>query len=95
MSKRKIASFCRDVLGIPLAVGEVCKIEQTVKQALRPAVEQARAYVQAQDTNVDETPWREHGRRRWLWTAVTAKVSVFQIAPTRGASVFLELVGQQ
>src|SRR5262249_8453328 len=32
LSKRKIASFCRDVLGIPLAVGEVCKSEQTVRQ---------------------------------------------------------------
>jgi transposase len=95
LSKRKITSFCRDVLGIPLAVGEVCKIEQTVKQALRPAVKQARVYVQSQDTNVDETPWREHGRRRWLWTVVTAQVSVFQIAPARGAPVLQELVGKQ
>jgi transposase len=95
MSKRKVASSCRDVLGIPLAVGEVCKVEQTGKQALRPAMQQARTYVQTQDTNIDETPWREHSRRRWLWTAVTEKVSGFQIAPARGAPVLHEVIGKQ
>jgi transposase len=94
MSKRQIARFCRDVLGIPLATGEVCKIEQRVKHALRPAVQQARAYVQAQHTNIDETPWRERARRRWLWTVVTPQVSIFQIAPSRGAPVLQGLVGQ-
>src|SRR5262249_53534935 len=32
---------------------------------------------------------------RWLWTAVTEKASVFQIAPARGAPVLRELLGQQ
>ncbi|HJY79960.1 MAG TPA: transposase, partial [Candidatus Binatia bacterium] len=95
MSKRQIARFGQDVLGIPLATGEVCKIEQRVKYALRPAVRQARAYVQAQHTNIDETPWRERARRRWLWAAVTEKVSVFQIAPVRGGPVLRELLGPQ
>src|SRR5215510_14400139 len=93
LSKRKIARFCRDVLGIPLSEGEVCKIEQTVKHVLHPIVQQARGYVQTCHANVDETPWRERARRRWLWTAVTEQVSIFQIAPARGAPVFRELVG--
>jgi transposase len=94
MSKRKVASFCRDLLGIPVAAGGVCKIEQRVRRARRPAVQQARAYVQWQDTTIDETPWRERARRRWLWTVVTPQVSVFQIAPTRGAPVLRELLGK-
>jgi transposase len=93
MSKRQIARFSQDVLGIPLATGEVCKIEQRVKRVLRPAVQQARAYIRTQDTNVDETPWHERSRRRWLWTVVTPQVSVFQIAPARGAPVLQELLG--
>jgi transposase len=95
MSKRQVASFCQEVLGIPLAVGEVCKIEQRVRRAIAPAVQQARTYVQSLDTNVDETPWREHSHHRWLWTVVTAKVSVFQIAPARGAPVLQELLGER
>ena len=94
MSKRKVASFCREVLGLPLAVGEICKLEQTVRRAIAPAVSQARAYVQTRDTNVDETSWRERARRRWLWTVVTQHVSVFQIAPARGAPVLQALVGK-
>jgi len=88
LSKRRVASFCQEVLGVPLAVGEICRIEQTVTQAVTPAVEAAQLYVQTHDTNVDETLWWEHQHRRWLWTVVTAQVSVFAIATTgsRGVS---------
>jgi hypothetical protein len=37
-----IASFCMEVLGVPLAVGEVCQVEQTVARALDPPVQEAR-----------------------------------------------------
>ena len=39
LSKWKNASFCHDLLEITLTVSEVCKIEQTVKRALRPTLE--------------------------------------------------------
>jgi transposase len=94
MSKRMVASFCQEVLGVPLAVGEVCRIEQRVTQAVTPAVEEAQVYVQTQDTNVDETPWWEHQHRRWLWAVVTAQVSVFAIATSRGAAVLATLLGE-
>jgi transposase len=94
LSKRQVASFCQEVLGVALAVGAVCKLHQRVRRALAPAVQQARAYVQSLHTNVDETPWRERCRRRWLWTVVTTKVSVFQIAPSRGAPVLQGLLGE-
>ena len=93
MSKRMIASFCADVLGVPLAVGEICEVEQTVAQALEPPVQAARTYVQTQDANVDETSWRQQQRRAWLWSVVTQWVSVFYIRPSRGAKVLKELLG--
>lgn len=94
LSKRRVASFCRDVVGVELAVGEICKIEQTVKQAVAPAVEEAAVYVQSCDTNVDETPWKEQHQRRWLWTVVTPQLSVFAIATGRGAAVLQALRGE-
>lgn len=94
MSKRMVARFCTDVLGVPMAVGEVCQVEQTIAQALDPPVQEARAYVQTQAANVDETTWWEHWRRGWLWVAVTAWVSVFAIRASRGAKVLGELVGE-
>jgi transposase len=94
MSKRMVASFCRDVLGVELSVGEICQIEQTVTRAVAPAVEEAAVYVQRCDTNIDETPWREQQYRRWLWTVVTTQVSVFVIATGRGTAVLQTLIGQ-
>jgi transposase len=94
MSKRMVASFCQEVLGVSLAVGEVCRIEQTVTQAVAPAVAEVHLYVQTHDTNVDETPWWEHQHRHWLWTVVTAQVSVFAIATSRGAAVLAALLGE-
>ena len=94
MSKRMVASFCQDVLGVPLAVGEICRIEHTVTQAVAPAVEAAQLYVQTHDPPVDETAWWEQQHRRWVWTVVTAQVSVFAMASSRGAAVLAALLGE-
>lgn len=94
LSKRMVVRFCGAVLGVPLALGEVCRVEQTVAQAVEPAVQAARQYVQTQDTNVDETTWWEGLRRVTLWVVVTPWVSVFAIRASRGAKVLWELVGE-
>lgn len=94
MSKRMAASFCREVLGIEFSVGEVCQIEQLVTSAVAPAVEEAAVYVQSCDLNIDETPWKERGKRRTLWTLVTTQLSVFTITTGRGVAVLQQLVGE-
>jgi transposase len=93
MSKRMVTSFCRDVLGIELSVGEVSQIEQMVTNAVAPAVEEAAVYVQSCDLNIDETPWQERGKRRTLWTMVTTQLSVFAITTGRSVAVLQGLVG--
>ena len=94
MSKRMVTSFCRAVLGIELSLGEISQIEQTVTNAVAPAVEEAAVYVQSCDLNIDETPWKERGKRRTLWTMVTTQLSVFTITTGRGVAVLRELVGE-
>lgn len=94
MSKRMVVSFCREILGIELSVGEVCQIEQTVSKAVAPAVEEAAVYVQSCDLNIDETTWKERWKRRTLWTLVTTQLSVFTIASGRGTAVLQKLVGE-
>ncbi len=95
MSKRMVANFCTDVLRVPLALGEVCHVAQTVATALDLPVQEARTYIQGQDANVDETPWRQQQRRAWLWVVVTQGVSVFCIRASRGAKVLWELLGEE
>jgi transposase len=95
LSKRMAASFCTEVLGVSLALGEMCEVEQTVARALDPPVQAARSYVQTQDANVDETTWWEQLRRSWLWVAVTQWVSVFYLRTSRGAKVLREVLGEE
>jgi transposase len=89
------ASFCGEVLGVPIALGEVCRVEQTVAQALDLPVQAARAYVQSQAANVDETTWWEQLRRGYLWVVVTQGVSVFVLRASRGAKGLRELLGEK
>jgi transposase len=95
MSKRMVMSFCTDVLGVPMALGEVCQVEHMVAQALTLPVQEARTYVQTQSANVDETTWWEQLRRSYVWVAVTQWVSVFYIRTSRGAKVLREVLGAE
>jgi transposase len=94
MSKRMAASFCHEILGIDLSAGEICQIEQTVTQAVAPAVEEAAVYVQSCGLNIDETSWKEQRKRRTVWTLVTTQLSVFAITKGRGVAMLQALVGE-
>jgi len=82
------------VLGIELSLGEICQIEQTVTQAVAPALEEAAVDVQSCDLNIDETRWKERRQRRTLWALVTTQLSVFVITTGCGAAVLKALVGE-
>jgi transposase len=100
MPKRMAQEFLGDVLGVEVALGSISKMEQAVSEAIAAPVEEARAAVQEQPVaHQDETGWHEgieQGRkgRAWLWVAVTALVTVFRIARSRGAEVTKEMLGQ-
>jgi transposase len=55
-------------------------VEQEVSEAIKPAYQEAQQAMQeAPVKNVDETGWKQSGRKRWLWVAATANVVVFMI----------------
>jgi transposase len=77
-------------------VGTISTLEHATVQAVAEPVAEARAYVQVQPTAyMDETGWREGPQRAWLWTAVTAYVTVFVVRLSRSAKVAQELLGEQ
>ncbi len=68
--------------------------EQAQSAALAPIVAEARAAVQqAAVVNMDETGWRQEQQRAWLWTAVTAELTVFRIDRSRSGAVVEALLG--
>ena len=73
LSDRETVALLADLCGLPLSLGSVPALCQTVRRALAPVYERVQATVEAQPmANVDETSWKETGTRHWLWVAVTA-----------------------
>jgi transposase len=96
LSKRTTQTLLEDLFGVSMGLGTVANLEQATVQALVEPVVEARAYVQAQPAAyLDETGWREGRQRAWLWTAVTAYVTVFVVRLSRGAIVAHELLGER
>lgn len=43
---------------------------------------------------VDETPWKECGRKRWLWVAVTKTATLFHLGASRGSKELRGFLGE-
>jgi transposase len=93
LSKDQAATLCDDLFTIPICPGTICQLEQQTTIALTPVVEELREHIKTEHANMDETGWREEGKRAWLWVAVTALVTVFHIARSRGGAVARSLLG--
>jgi transposase len=94
LSRREVRQLLQDLWAVQVSLGAVVRQEQVQSAALEPAVAEARAAVQAATVaNIDETGWREDKQRAWLWTAVTAELTVFLIEPSRGRVAVERLLG--
>ena len=95
LSKRNIVGILQDFFGVKLSLGTVSALEEATSAALEEAVEEARGYVREQSVvNIDETGWKEGGKKAWLWVAVTSLVRVFVVRLSRGGKVAQEMLGR-
>jgi transposase len=84
-----------DVCGVPVSVGTISQLEQATTAAVAAPVEEAHTYVHEQAVaHLDETSWRQGGKRAWLWVAVTSLGTVFVVRMSRGGPVARELLGE-
>jgi transposase len=96
LSKRQTADLLAECFAIPMAVSTVVNQQQVISAALAAPVAELEPVVKnAPVCNIDETSWRQVGAQRhsWLWTVVTAQVTVFRIAPSRSGQIARELLG--
>jgi transposase len=94
LSRREVRQLLQDLWGVRVSLGAVVREEQVQSAALAPVVEEARAAVQqAAVVNMDETGWRQEQQRAWLWTVVTAGVTLFRIDRSRGRVAVERLLG--
>jgi hypothetical protein len=96
VSKRTTQQMMDEVFGVPVSVGTISQLEQATTEAVAAPVEEARTFVHEQEVaHLDETSWRQGGKRAWLWVAVTSVVTVFVVRLSRGAHVARELLGEE
>jgi transposase len=94
LSRREVRQLLRDLWAVRVSLGAVVRQERAQSAALAPVVAEAQAAVpQAPVVNMDETGWRQDKRRAWLWTVVTADLTVFRIDRSRGGAVVDALLG--
>ena len=96
LSKRTTHQVMEEVCSVPRRVGTIRPLEQATPEALAAPGEAARTDVHEQEVaHLDETRWRQGGKRAWLWVAVTSLVTVFVVRMSRGGQVARELVGEE
>jgi transposase len=96
LSKRQIQQLAADLFGLSISTGMISKLERQSAAALEaPYNELAASVHQAEVVNIDETSWREHRRKAWLWVTVTQLATVFTIAAHRAAKVAQALLGSK
>jgi transposase len=97
LSKRQVTHLLAECFGITMAASTVVNQQQVISQALAAPVAELEPVVKNEPVcNIDETRWRQRGaaKRPWLWTVVTAQVTLFRIAPSRSSQVARELLGE-
>jgi transposase len=96
LSKRQVVQLGSDLLGLTISVGMISKLERITAEVLeQPVAELAEAVKAAGAANIDETGWREDGRKAWLWVVATTWGIVFRIVRSRAGAVAGELLGEQ
>ncbi len=95
LSKRAVPELMRDVFGLSISLGAVVGCQRIASAALAAPLEEARAFVVEQPVKyADETSWREARGKAWLWTVVTATVTVFMIHRRRTAEAAHAILGR-
>lgn len=94
LSKRGLEEIAEAVFDVPIALGTIANLEQETSAALASAHREAiEALQEAPVKNVDETGWKQAGKKRWLWVGATGKLAAFLISPWRNVKALTRLLG--
>src|SRR5271154_7128091 len=94
LSRRKIQEFLHDWLGLELGAATIERCVHEFGLASEPVVERLiRDMRAATIIHLDETPWYQKGKLRWMWVATTALETIFRIG-SRGKEELIELIGE-
>lgn len=91
-----IRKFVRDVVGVVISRGQLCKIIGKVSKALEAPYDELLGDLPGQPAlNVDETGHKHNGLRYWTWCFRAGLYTLFKIDPTRSADVLIDVLGAE
>jgi transposase len=91
-----IRKFVRDVIGLTISRGQLCKIIGKVSRALERPYEELLGDLPGQAVlNVDETGHKRNGQQHWTWCFRAGLYTLFKIDPTRSADVLIDVLGAE
>ena len=91
-----IRKFVRDVVGVTISRGQLCKIIGKVSRALEQPYEELLRDLPAQvRLNVDETGHKHNAQQYWTWCFRAELYTLFKIDPSRSAEVLIEVLGAE
>jgi transposase len=94
MPRRVVEALLAEVLGIKMSLGSTQKAWEEVSTAVRTPYEELQQQLpQEAVLNIDETGWRNNGKKRWLWGLVAQQFVFYAIAAHRNAAVLVALLG--
>ncbi len=92
MSRVKIRELLAYWMGTELGVGTIDRCIREAGIACFPVVDElVKELQQAEIVGLDETPWYENGRLKWLWVAISKFTAVFHVG-TRKKEELLNLI---
>ena len=95
LSKRQVRRLFADLLGLSISTGMIAKLQRQAGEVLAgPMAEIVAAVRRAGAVHVDETGWREAGRKAWLWVGATARATAFGVHRSRGHDGLEALLGE-
>jgi len=89
-----IRKYLRDVIGIKIERGTLCKVINKVSLALEGTHEELSQALPFEDVlNIDETGHKDNGQLMWTWCLRADLYTFYKIDARRSADVLLELLG--
>ena len=96
MSYSTLRKYFRDVLSVTISRGLLSELVRKVSASLADPYEALCAMLPTEDRlNVDETGHEEIGQRLWTWCFLAYLYTVYEISPSRGSEVLVEVLGTE
>ncbi|HYR07792.1 MAG TPA: IS66 family transposase [Longimicrobium sp.] len=95
LSRRSTVDLLGRLLDVPPpSLGSTESFTQETSAALAEAYGQIKAEVRRSEwAGVDETQWKECGKKRWLWIAVAKQATLFHLGKSRGSEELSGFLG--